>query len=146
MCELPRITETWCANAGDTAEDMPYMIRSKFGDWCTLKHAKWAIGLHAIEIHKLKQRLAAAEAAELDRCHQLMTYQHELGGAGQRLAGAEARIFAMRQLLETAVDAWECGMTVSVRDGVVLADYRAAILTVAWHGAARKLTKEPANA
>ena len=54
-----------------------------------------------------------------------------------KLAAAESRIYDLRQLLETACDAWESGMAVS-RDGIVLADYMAACLPRAWYDAAKK--------
>ena len=43
-----------------------------------------------------------------------------------------------RGLLETAVDAWECGMTVRNDEYVVLADFKAACLTGAWYEAAKQ--------
>ena len=48
------------------------------------------------------------------------------------------RLREVRSLLETAVDAWECGLAVTDGNGVVLADFRGAGLTRAWYDKARE--------
>ena len=47
----------------------------------------------------------------------------------------QAEIEWLRSLLETAVDAWECG--IEVFDGVKLIDYKGACLPKAWYESAR---------
>ena len=44
----------------------------------------------------------------------------------------------MRGLLETAVDAWECGLTVTDRHSKLLVGFRGACLPESWHDEAAK--------
>lgn len=72
------------------------------------------------EIGMTKQRAEAADEIESLR---------------QRLAAAEARSYELRQLLETACDAWECTATEHERDY-----WRMPLLNRDWYDEARRLT------
>lgn len=52
------------------------------------------------------------------------------------LEGLEKRLAAAEALLTTACDAWECGQMVWNQEGVLLSDYKAAMLPRAWYEAA----------
>lgn len=52
-------------------------------------------------------------------------------------ASLAARLAEAEALLTTACDAWECGQMVTGRDGVVLADYKAACLPRDWYEKAK---------
>lgn len=90
------------------------------------------IGIHEcddIRIADLEAQLAAAEAERVTPDTILA------------VAELHSTIYDLRQLLETAVDAYEHGANVTNIDGEVLAYCRAAILPDAWYEASgRKLT------
>ena len=55
------------------------------------------------------------------------------------VANLHGTIHELRALLETAVDAWECGMMVTGPDGTVLAYCQAAILSRDWYERAKEV-------
>lgn len=72
---------------------------------------------------------------------QLYTVREEVGYehliADNCIDALTTRVAAAEGLLTTACDAWECGHMVWNQEGVLLSDYKAAMLPRAWYEAAK---------
>lgn len=87
-----------------------------------------AAGYEVVLEHYQRAVVAANELEEVKR--EGVKLYEKWKQATKQLAAAEA-------LLLTACDAWECGQMVTRRDGIVLADYKAACLPRDWYKAAK---------